>query len=54
MMPAPAATQGQLLELCAMLRSIADSRKEAGTLLRQMAETYEVRAIVDRMPQYGS
>ena len=53
-MPTPAATQAQLLELCSMLRSIAESRKEAGTLLRQMAETYEVRVIVDRMPQYGA
>jgi hypothetical protein len=51
-MPVPPATPAQLLELCSMLRSIAESRKESGTLLRQMAETYEFRAIGEQMPQY--
>jgi hypothetical protein len=53
-MHTPAATQAQLIELCSMLRAIAVSRKDAGTVLRQMAETYEVRATIDKMPQYGS
>ena len=53
-MPTPPATPAQLLELCSMLRSIAESRKDSEALLRQMAETYEVRAIVDKMPQYGA
>lgn len=51
-MPTPPATAAQLLELCSMLRSIAESRKDSGTLLRQMAEAYEFRAIDDQMPQY--
>lgn len=51
-MPTPSVTPSQLLELCSMLRNIAEFRKDSGTLLRQMAETYEVRAIVDKLPQY--
>ena len=53
-MPTPSVTPSQLLELCSMLRSIAESRKESGTLLRRMAEAYEFRAIGDQMPQYGA
>ncbi|WP_156612506.1 hypothetical protein [Paramagnetospirillum marisnigri] len=54
MMPAPATNQAQLLELCSMLRAIAVSRKQSSALLRQMAETYEIRAVVDHMPRYGA
>ncbi|KIL97278.1 hypothetical protein CCC_00339 [Paramagnetospirillum magnetotacticum MS-1] len=35
-----------------MLRSIAESRRDSETLLRQMADAYEFRAIGDQMPQY--
>ncbi|WP_158240784.1 hypothetical protein [Telmatospirillum siberiense] len=52
-MPTPPATTAQLLELCSMLRAIAASHQDARPLLRQMAEAYELRAIVDQMPQYG-
>ena len=51
-MPIPSATPAQLLELCSMLRSIAESRRDSGALLRQMAEIYEFRAIGDQTPQY--
>lgn len=53
-MPAPPATQTQLLELCSMLRAIAVSHHDARPLLRRMAETYEVRAVVGQMPQSGA
>lgn len=46
------ATQAQLLELCSMLRAIAISHKDAGRLLRQMAEVYKVRASIAQTPIY--
>lgn len=53
-MTAPATNQAQLLELCSMLRAIAVSRKQSGALLRLMADTYEIRAVVDHLPRHGA
>ncbi len=53
-MTAPATNQAQLLELCSMLRAIAVSRKQSSALLRLMAKTYEIRAVVDHLPRHSA
>lgn len=53
-MPTTSTGRAHLLELCSMLRAIAVTRRDARPLLRAMAETYEIRAVVEQMPESGA
>ncbi len=44
----------QLLELSVMLRAIAIDRKDAATMLRQLASLYEFGAIIQQMRDPGA